>query len=204
MTEIESIRIQKKKIREKMRSERDKLTAKDALAAGKRIVETILAGSLYGISPEKESMIGLYISDRNEPDFSGMLDTLKSKGIRFCFPAVRSGTIEFLSLPSEGVFVKGELGIPEPGHNAYPVQPEEIDIILVPGMAFDRGGGRLGRGKGLFDRYLAAIAEVKRPLFVGTGHDFQFLDYVPLEDTDILMDFIVTPERCLRTSREAD
>jgi 5-formyltetrahydrofolate cyclo-ligase len=181
-----------------MRSERDKLTGQDAITAGKRIIELILSGSIDGITVNNGSMLGLYVSDRNEPDFSGMLDTLKSQGICFCFPAVRSGAIGFFSLPPEGEFISGALGIMEPGNAAYPIQPEKIDIMLVPGMAFDRRGGRLGRGKGLFDKYFSGIPLDKRPILVGTGHDFQFLEHVPIEATDIPMDYIVTPTRCLR------
>jgi 5-formyltetrahydrofolate cyclo-ligase len=199
MTEIESIRMQKQSVRERMRSEREKLSGQDALSAGTKIIEMILSGAVEGITVNKGSMLGLYVSDRNEPDFSGMLDTLRSKDIRFCFPAVRSGAIGFFSLPPAGEFITGELGILEPGDTAVPIQPEEIDIILVPGMAFDSGGGRLGRGKGLFDKYLAGIPEDRRPILVGTGHDFQFLEHVPIEVTDIPMDYIVTPTRYLRT-----
>jgi len=198
MTDIESIRIQKRSIREKMRPEREKLTGKDALAAGTKIIEMILSCAVEGITVNKGLMFGLYVSDKNEPDFSGMLDTLRNQGIRFCFPAVRSGAIGFFSVPPDGVFISGTLGIMEPGDTARPIQPEEIDVLLVPGMAFDGSGGRLGRGKGLFDHYLAGIPEDKRPILVGTGHDFQLLEHVPVEATDISMDYIITPSRFMR------
>lgn len=197
MTERESIRSQKQTIREKMHSKREKLTGQDALAAGTRIIEMILSGAVPDISLVKDSMLGLYVSDRNEPDFSGILETLRNQGVRFCFPAVRSSTIGFFSSPPEEEFISGALGIMEPGDAALPIRPEEIDIMLVPGMAFDRSGGRLGRGKGLFDRYLAGIPEDKRPILIGTGHEFQFLEKVPIEVTDIPMDYIVTPMRCM-------
>lgn len=197
MNEIEKVQIQKQLIRETMRLEREKLSGSDAIVAGSSIIDLILSGAVPGISLDEDSMVALYVSDKNEPDFSGMLDKLRSKGIRFCFPAVRSGAIGFFSLPPAEEFVSGQLGIMEPGVTALPIKPEEIDIILVPGMAFDICGGRLGRGKGLFDRYLAGIPEDKRPLLVGTGHDFQILDRVPLEATDIPMDYVVTPTRCV-------
>lgn len=201
MTGIESIRSQKKTIREKMRSEREKLTAAEAITAGTRILEALLAGEVPGISLVKNRMVALYVSDKNEPDFSGMLDTLRSKDIRFCYPAVRSGAIGFFSLPAAVGFISGELGIMEPGETAHPIQPAEIDVILVPGMAFDLSGGRLGRGKGLFDRCFAGIPKDKMPLLVGTGYDFQILDHVPVEETDISMDYIFTPTQYLRNVR---
>lgn len=198
MTEIELVQMQKRAIRDKMRSERAKLTHKDAVEAGTRILDRILSGSVEGITVSKDSMLGLYVSDKNEPDFSGMLDVLRSKGIRFCFPTVRSGAIRFFSAPSDGKFIPGLLGIPEPGPSAEPIQPADIDIMLVPGMAFDRTGSRLGRGKGMFDQYLARIPEEKRPILVGIGHDFQCLEYIPTEETDISMDYIIVPSFCLR------
>ncbi len=69
--------------------------------------------------------------------------------------------------------------------NSFP--PEKIDLILVPGVAFDRQGRRLGRGKGFYDRLLARTPALK----VGVCFDFQLLDHIPVEAHDIPMGIMV-------------
>lgn len=64
---------------------------------------------------------------------------------------------------------------------------EDIDLMIVPGIAFDKKGNRLGRGRGFYDRLLSITNSRK----VGIGFDFQYLDHVPTEDFDIRMDEII-------------
>ena len=71
-----------------------------------------------------------------------------------------------------------------------------LDLIIVPGVAFDQRGNRLGRGKGYFDRYLAKTA-VDRTLCLAVAFDEQIVDNVPVQDHDISVDIIVTPTRVI-------
>ena len=91
---------------------------------------------------------------------------------------------------------KGAFSIPEPDPNSSrKVPPEEIEVFLVPGRAFDRRGGRLGRGLACYDKYLAQTEACK----VGVAWSFQVhAEDLPLEEHDILMDFIVTDQFVLR------
>jgi len=90
----------------------------------------------------------------------------------------------------------GSYGIPEPKDSAQVVLPENIDVILVPGLAFDRSGNRLGYGKGYYDHYLLALSQ--EALVVGIGYDECLYDEIPAEDHDVRMDYIVTPTEVLR------
>lgn len=65
-----------------------------------------------------------------------------------------------------------------------------LDLIVVPGVAFDRRGGRLGRGKGYYDRLLSGTRATK----IGVAYHFQLLDEIPVEAHDVPMDMIITDE----------
>lgn len=83
---------------------------------------------------------------------------------------------------------RGAFGIREPAENS-PASGNSFDLILVPGLAFDRQGGRLGRGRGFYDRFLATATGRR----VGVCQDFQIVDSVPCEAHDLTMDFVITP-----------
>ena len=87
--------------------------------------------------------------------------------------------------------VKGAYGILEPGADCLRVEPAEIDLIFVPGTAFDVRGHRIGQGGGYYDRYLNRTRAVR----VGVCHDFALLSAVPSEAHDARMDIVVTPGR---------
>ena len=75
-------------------------------------------------------------------------------------------------------------GILEPLPDAVFFEPVELDLILLPGVAFDRFGRRLGRGRGFYDRGLARAQEVPGPRRLGVGFDFQLVERVPVGELD--------------------
>lgn len=93
--------------------------------------------------------------------------------------------------------VSGQFSIREPRENCVVISSREIDLILVPGVAFDLRGRRLGRGKGFYDRLLAEIRGVK----CGIAFDEQIAGEIPVEAHDVRMDFILTPTRCAEIAR---
>ncbi|NOY74301.1 MAG: 5-formyltetrahydrofolate cyclo-ligase [Kiritimatiellaeota bacterium] len=88
---------------------------------------------------------------------------------------------------------RGVFGIPEPPRTARVVPNREVDVWLVPALAFDERGNRLGRGGGFYDRFLAENAGLK----IGVGHEYMILDELPCDDWDQRMDLIVTERRLL-------
>ena len=90
----------------------------------------------------------------------------------------------------------GKFGISEPLESCETVPFDGFDLVLVPGMAFDSHGNRLGRGRGFYDRILAAASGVK----CGVAYDFQLVDEIPVEPHDAKVSFIFTPSRCFRRS----
>ena len=90
--------------------------------------------------------------------------------------------------------ITGKFGVREPASNCAEIPLNQFDLILAPGMAFDLGGHRLGRGQGFYDRLLENASGIK----CGVCHDFQLLEKIPAEPHDAEVDFILTPSRCVR------
>lgn len=87
---------------------------------------------------------------------------------------------------------QGSFNITEPcGDNN--INPHELDLIIVPGVAFDLNGNRLGRGKGYYDRLLNNTNALK----IGIGYDCQLLEQIPAEPHDAKMDAVITPNNII-------
>jgi 5-formyltetrahydrofolate cyclo-ligase len=89
----------------------------------------------------------------------------------------------------------GKFGVSEPLSGCVEISLNQFDLVLVPGMAFDLSGHRLGRGQGYYDRILPAASGIK----CGVAYDFQLLEKIPAEAHDARVDFIVTPAREVKT-----
>ena len=96
--------------------------------------------------------------------------------------------------------VTGKFGVREPPASCAEIPLGKIDLVLVPGMAFDVLGHRLGRGRGFYDRLLQGISSVK----CGVGYDFQLREEIPHEAHDAKVDLILTPARCVNSRRRTD
>jgi len=87
--------------------------------------------------------------------------------------------------------ISGQFGIREPAPGCISLPLDDLDLVLVPGVAFDDTGHRLGRGKGFYDRLLHNFKGMK----AGIAFDEQVVETVPVEKTDVVMDYLVTPTR---------
>jgi 5-formyltetrahydrofolate cyclo-ligase len=95
--------------------------------------------------------------------------------------------------------VTGKFGVREPAAGCAEIPLNRFDLVLVPGMAFDLQGNRLGRGQGFYDRLLEKASGIK----CGVGYDFQLLENIPTETFDAKVDFILTPSRCAKAGKKA-
>jgi 5-formyltetrahydrofolate cyclo-ligase len=122
------------------------------------------------------------------PDEVQTLDFIEEwkKRKHIILPTVVGDDIIPVELTADCPMVEGSFHILEPQSNQY---AGPLDLIVVPGMAFDRQGHRLGRGKGYYDRFLIKYPEVKT---IGICFDFQLLDEVPAEPHDQLIDEIIS------------
>lgn len=110
----------------------------------------------------------------------------------FFLPRVNGVNLDLLPY-IESELEKGAFDIEEPkGSNLADV--DDIDLMIIPAVAFDRRGNRLGRGKGFYDRLLSTTKATK----VGVGYEFQLMDELPSESHDVPMDMVITQYSYLR------
>jgi len=153
--------------------------------------------------------VGIYLHMPGEAATDLILaDLLKEGSPRICFvPCIRGGDISMVRLFSVEdfhSFIPNKWGIPEPPpvgdrqRDDLFESDQGLDLLLVPGLAFDAHGGRLGRGKGYYDRFLAKYFQKWNPSTVSTvgyAFDEQIVDKVPRESHDKLVDFVLTPSQ---------
>ena len=97
-------------------------------------------------------------------------------------------------------WVKGVFGNAEPAARLPGIDPNDLEVIVVPGVVFGPAGERIGMGAGFYDRYLL---QAKGAVRVGFGHDFQFLgEPVPQQEWDARMDAVVTESRTTDVSAQ--
>lgn len=105
---------------------------------------------------------------------------------RFYLPRVNGVELEILPY-EESRLELGSFHIEEPTGNDT-IDPSQIEVVIVPAVAYDRKGKRLGRGKGFYDRFLKNTKATK----IGVGYEFQLLEEVPSEAHDVSMDIVIT------------
>jgi len=133
----------------------------------------------------KAQKIMLYSSLPDEVHTQAFIEKWRLKK-RIVLPTVAGDDIIPVELAANTGFAVGDFNILEPQNEAY---TGDFDLIVVPGVAFDRQGNRLGRGKGYYDRFLCQHRSVKK---IGICFDFQLIDNVPVEENDIPMDEIIS------------
>jgi 5-formyltetrahydrofolate cyclo-ligase len=167
--------------------------AKSTLAAvgdrdSRAIVEPLL--SVAGRGP-----IALFASMGDEIDTAPLDDAARARGLVRLYPQVRGDELVFRALPtsvSAHELPRAKFGAPEPTVDFSAVPLSSCSLVVVPGLAFDARGGRLGYGRGYYDRALAGI-DIERA--VGLCFDEQIVDEVPMAEHDVRLPRLCTPSR---------
>jgi 5-formyltetrahydrofolate cyclo-ligase len=134
----------------------------------------------------------------DELDAWPLVELALMAGKTVALPAFVSGTNTYTARRIGDVardVVAGKFGIREPADGCKEIALNQLDLVLVPGLAFDARGGRLGRGKGFYDRLLAGVRGTK----CGVAFDEQLVDAVPVGPHDIRLNCILTPTRWIET-----
>ena len=131
----------------------------------------------------------LYHGMDTEPDTVRLLPPLWELGKRVCLPRCLPGNqMEARLVQRDSPLIRHPYGMLEPGTDCPIILPDQIDLVLVPGLAFDRSGGRLGRGGGYYDRWLSGF-----PGFtVGLCREGVLQPQVPREAHDQRVDLLLT------------
>jgi 5-formyltetrahydrofolate cyclo-ligase len=148
---------------------------------------------LRGVEP-----VGAYWPMRSEVDPRPVLKALATEGRIVALSQTRLPTLSWRRWRPGDPLVHGGFGVMEPGPDAPEVYPH---ALLVPLCCFDRRGGRLGYGKGHFDRSIAELAARHRLLTVGVAFSAQEVDEVPMDSHDRRLDMVVTEGEVVRVGR---
>lgn len=147
--------------------------------------------------------IALYAPAHNEIDTGLILAAAFKAGKRVLYPAVCGHKMVFRRVERVEELRKGPFGILEPCPTGVDHQADEVDLIVVPGVAFDLSGHRIGYGKGFYDRFLHHPGRTAH--LIGLCHDFQLTDMaIPADGHDIPMEIIVSDKRIVRITRPVD
>lgn len=137
---------------------------------------------------KEAKVVMAYCSLADEVYTRSLIDKLRVMGKTVVLPVVLDDTRMEVRIYNDANDLKeGAYGISEPAGIRYD-EIENIDVAIVPGMAFDKEGHRLGRGKGYYDRFLSQIPYIYK---IGVCFGFQLLDNVPSAEYDIIMNEVV-------------
>ena len=193
-----NIKEEKKKIRKEIRRRRRELSSKTLSAIDDSLPEFISAiGDKELLKTLKNAKrIALYRAFDGEVPVDGLAKFFMDKGITCCFPRIENDRMVFCDCISldDSEFTVSSLGIKEPDTSKTPVEPGDIDVVVLPALAYNEEGTRLGAGGGFYDRYIGSMGSA-RPYLLGICYEFQICSDVPSDGHDISADFIaVIPE----------
>lgn len=136
--------------------------------------------------------VGIYRSTPTEPATETLLADLLARGAQVAVPVRRKAGYAWSWVDASTSWKQGAHGIWEP-RETQPAAAEDLRLIIVPGVAFDAQGGRVGHGRGHFDRLLARSGA----LLVGLCFENHLVEAVPMEPHDVRMDVVATEKRML-------
>jgi len=184
---------------EKMRLRRDVLCLRRQLSVSERKMKSarIAEKVLQQDEVKQARTILLYASFESEVETSGLIKTLKSQQKRVVLPVVQSSGLKLVELTKQPEEMKpGKWGIPEPEVSQdVIVSMAEINLVIVPGVAFDKELHRLGRGKGFYDMLLADISADIRKFAI--AFECQIVKEIPTAYNDMPVDKLITESRVL-------
>jgi 5-formyltetrahydrofolate cyclo-ligase len=179
---------------------RQKISARlEKISTAVRAVESIhLCERLKTQMPSAHTVL-FFAPLPDEPDVWPVLELSLALGVNCALPFFDAekktyGAKAIKKLATD--IVTGKFGVREPAASCAEIALDKFDLVLVPGMAFDLHGNRLGRGRGFYDRLLEEVSGIK----CGVGYDFQLLEKIPAEPHDAKVDFILTPSRCVKAA----
>lgn len=176
-----------------MKALREALSEEDRLNLGYAIMEKTVAHYDFG----KAENLLIYMHTGSEVRTDGIIGYGLMMGKKVYVPRVNGREMEFYQINDMKECLPGFLGILEPPEDALPFvfdkeTPKENTLVILPGLAFDEKGGRLGYGGGFYDRYLAKHPNCMK---MGIAYDFQCIEEVVTEENDICVDILITDNR---------
>lgn len=180
----------KEQMREKLLEMRRSLTSKYIEDESAKIYERLTEG---GILKDAKNVLSY-------SDFDGEVKTamltgwMMFHGMKVSLPCMREKVMYAADIKSAGLELSS-FGIAQPKFGeAEMLDPTALDVVIVPGIAFDKAGNRIGFGCGYYDTFLKNAKNAKK---IALAYDFQIVDHIPAQPHDVRMDMIITPDGIL-------
>lgn len=175
----------KNQIREQNKTKRRAMDKADVTKKSRLAASVFLESDLY----KNAEQLMVYLPLGKETDTRDIIDAAFRDGKRLVLPVTdpETGEITPCLYEKDTKLAKGAFSVTEPV-DLKPADMSKSDVVLVPGIAFDLSGNRVGFGRGCYDGLLKGTAAVK----VGFCYDFQVCSQIPAEKHDVKMDFLVT------------
>ncbi len=198
MSSTEDVAAAKCAARARAREARDNVAVAERRLAAQALSHALLA------LPELEiaRVVLAYAALPSEIDPAPAIWRLRARGAAVAYPRIEApGVLGMHLVGHELELIAGPFGLAQPSEHAPRAARDSIDAVIVPGVAFDECGRRLGYGGGYYDRLLPTL----RPncLRIGVAFDEQLLEEIPAEDHDARVHLVVTPSRVIRVSKNA-
>lgn len=181
---------ERRELRREFRDRRRALSDSEQRRHAQAVAGHFFAGRL----PFSGRTVGAYMASDGELDPMPLVNRLLATRKRLALPVVRrDGHMDFYRLRRDTRLVHNRYGIAEPAPGAAYVAPLSLDVLLVPLVAFDSLGTRLGMGAGFYDRFLSKVPGMLRPRLIGLAHACQHsLDPLPFDAWDVPLDGVIT------------
>ena len=180
-------------LRQEILAKRRQLTAKESAQAGLSILKTIMQMNVF----KRTVNVASYISLSGELCTQDMNEYFMTRH-HLCLPYMvtgQKGKMDFYSFKKGDELVENRFHILEPKNQPENlVLEDKIDVIVVPLVAFDNKGNRMGMGGGYYDRMLKKVR--KDCLVIGVAYEFQQVDELLVEEWDMPMDIVITEKNC--------
>lgn len=187
-------------IRQSIRKKRNSLTVEQQKNAAIAL-KVNFTQHLKSLKTTKNAHIGIYFSNDGELDTSLLIKELWIQEQYLYLPIIHpfnGTTLYFQRYEENSPMTANRYGILEPKLNCSQICPlDKLDILLMPLVAFDDQGNRLGMGGGFYDKTLARYYQEnwQKPILIGLAHQCQHVSALPIESWDVPLKHIITPEK---------
>lgn len=189
------IRDDKRQLRTMIKRNRDHLGTAYCEKIDSNIAEQVISSVEY----KAADTVFCYVSTVGEVNTFPILKAALKEGKKVCVPKCgEQGKMSAFQIKDFTDLQQGKFGILEPDSQCTYISPEEIDLVLVPCLACDEMGNRIGYGGGYYDRYLKQRSFIKMSLC----RSCQMLESIPVEETDCKMDMVVNEDRIIKCITE--
>lgn len=181
----ETIKSNKKNIRKSIIAKRDLKKEENSLNDSK-IFNNLISLNSY----KRAKKVFVYIGFGSEINTKSLIEIMLKEGKEVFVPKVLEEEMIALKITSLNNLIESKFKILEPVGEKSDIDGKEFDLIIMPGVAFDRSGNRIGYGKGYYDKYLKDVkSDIKK---IALAYELQLIEEIETEEHDLKVDSIIT------------